>query len=543
MRTKKSDKILLQQGFARLPAVLKELGFASLKEGQDEAVMSLLFGRDTICVLPTGFGKSAIYIAPTRALDWKTLVFSPLISLMQDQVEALWEYGFSAGQVCSAQSVAENNISLSEWERGDLQFLLVAPERLKNERFLEVVARVKPNLVVVDEAHCVSQWADSFRPDYLKIGDFIATNAPDCVLALTATLTNDMEGDVREALFIPGATKVVFYPARKNLKFEHCSYDLIRLKKRLNEVAGPIIVYCPTRKLTQSLFDTLKGQITGECLVYNGGMKPDERTTNQNLFMSNNVRVMFATNAFGLGVNKPDIRGVFHIGYPGSIEQYVQEAGRAGRDGNISHCMLMGDSDSISTQRWFVETTYPTENEVRLVFSKLEAFADKSNVARVIITDLAQHTGLHAATVSSALSMMSGHKVIDRDSTPRKTAKVRIIKQHMDEKYMSLFSDIEKFGFLNSEFYDIDLEFLSENRQVKVPALLRDLHVLDESDYIIFVPPFRGKPTKIIGSIDLVDFNKLNQKRSEAFKKIDELMDFCELTNSKKHSFLTNYFS
>ena len=543
MRTIKSDAAMLQQGFSRLPAVLKELGYAAMKEGQDEAVMNLLFGRDTICVLPTGFGKSAIYIIPTRALNWKALIFSPLISLMQDQVEALWEFGFSAGQICSAQSVAENNIALAEWERGDLQFLLVAPERLKNERFRDVISRVKPNLVVVDEAHCVSQWADSFRPDYLKIGEFITTNSPDCVLALTATLAHDMEDDVRDALSLPDANKIVFYPARKNLKFEHCQYDLFRLKNKLNTVDGPVIVYCPTKKLTQSLFDSLKGQITGECLVYNGGMKPDERTTNQNLFMSNNVRVMFATNAFGLGVNKPDIRGVFHIGYPGSIEQYVQEAGRAGRDGQEADCILLGDSNSLYTQRWFVETTYPTESEIRLVYSKIKVFADKSNIARVIITDLARHTGLHAATVSSTLSIMSGHNVIDRDFISKKTAKVRIIKPHIDEKYMSLYADIEKFGFLNSEFYDIDLGFLSESRQVKMPALLRDLHALDKADYIIFVPPFKGKPTKITGAVDLVNFAKLAEKRSEAFKKIDDLLDFCELTNAAKHTFLTSYFA
>jgi ATP-dependent DNA helicase RecQ len=542
-RAKKPDKELLYTGFEKLPATLKELGYDALREGQDEAVMSILFGKDTLCVLPTGFGKSAIYITPTRALDWKALIFSPLISLMQDQVEALWGYGFSAGQISSSQSLTENNTSLSEWERGDLQFMLVAPERLKNERFMEVISRMKPNLVVVDEAHCVSQWADSFRPDYLKIGDFITENSPDCVLALTATLTSDMETEVRTALSIQGADKIVYYPERKNLSFHYDNYDLSKLRHRINSIKGPVIVYCSTKKLTHELFDCLRGQIDGECLVYNGGMKPDERTTNQNLFMSNKVRVMFATNAFGLGVNKPDIRGVIHIGYPGSIEQYVQEAGRAGRDGGESSCVLFGNSDSLATQQWFIETTFPTENEIRMVYSKVKSLADSAGIVRLTIIDLAKHTGLHAATVTSALGVMSGYKVVDRNLSIKKTAKIRILKEHFDEKYSSILSDVEKFGFLEGKFYDVDLTYFAETRGVKVASILKDFRDLNNAGYIMYVPPFNGKPTKLIGNISLIDFTKLDEKRSEAFKKIDELVEFCQLSSSDKHTFLTDYFS
>ena len=342
----------LSKGFENLPTVLNELGYDDLKEGQDSAVMNLMMKRDTICVMPTGFGKSAIYIVPTRAVGWKCLIFSPLVSLMKDQVESLWAKKYSAGQISSGQSNSENNQTIMDWENGELQFLLVAPERLQNDRFVKLMTDNKPDMIVVDEAHCISQWAHSFRPDYLKIGDFVKALRPDVVLALTATLTNDMETDVRDALTITEASKIVFYPKRENLVFKHKQYSLDLLRYTLNDLEGSTIVYCSTKKRTHELYDTLKGNIEGDCLVYNGGMTADERTTNQNLFMSNSVKVMFATNAFGMGVDKPDIRSVIHVDIPGSIEQYVQEVGRAGRDGKISNCIYMEDDRSINTQLW-----------------------------------------------------------------------------------------------------------------------------------------------------------------------------------------------
>ena len=219
MRERTSEVDKYTEALEKLPVVIEELGFEELKKGQDEAIHNLLMGRDTICFLPTGGGKSAIYQIPTRCRDWKTLIFCPLISLMQDQVESLWKAGYRANQITSGQSSSENDNAMCEWERGDLDFLLIAPERLGNERFQQIVSRVRPNLVVVDEAHCISQWVDSFRPDYQRIGDFVEEHCPDAILALTATATDDVEKDIRNQLGIPKADRVIFYPSRDNLNF------------------------------------------------------------------------------------------------------------------------------------------------------------------------------------------------------------------------------------------------------------------------------------------------------------------------------------
>jgi len=528
------------KGCQKIEEVLKELNFGSLREGQDQAVMNLLMKRDTLCVLPTGFGKSAIYIVPTRALEWKALIFSPLVSLMKDQVESLWDKGYKAGQISSGQTASENNAVIADWERGDLQFLLVAPERLQNEQFVDMMRCYKPNMVVVDEAHCVSQWAHSFRPDYVKIGDFVSDISPEVVLALTATLTPDMETDVRDTLTITGAERITFYPQRRNLTFERYPYSIDVLRSTLNSMSGSTIVYCSTRKKTQELYTTLKGQITGDCLVYNGGMSSDERTTSQNLFMSNDVRVMFATNAFGLGVDKGDIRCVVHVDIPGSVEQYVQETGRAGRDGGDSRCILLEDVRSISTQQWFLETTYPDEQTIRSVYTIFSNVADSNGVARLTNVDVAKKLNLNAAYVTSAKSVLIANNVIESKPSKTKICKVKIIDKESTE---DLLESVQTYGHPVNDFFEVNIEFLSEQLGIAPPTLKSKLSKLDKEGVIIYIAPFRGNPVTLLGDITLVDFKSCDSKRKIAQNKLVDLLEFLKLENNEKHEYLTEYFS
>ena len=532
----------LASGYENLPNVLEELGYDSLKPGQDQAVMNLMLKRDTICVMPTGFGKSAIYIVPTRAVGWSTLIFSPLVSLMKDQVESLWDKGYTAGQISSGQSVAENNKVLEDWGMGELQFLLVAPERLQNDKFLDVICSKKPDMVVIDEAHCISQWAHSFRPDYLKIGEFVNSICPDVVLALTATLTEDMESDVREALTISGAAKLVFYPERTNLQFEKYGYSVDILRNLLTELTGPTIVYCSTRKRTQELYDMMKGTVDGGCLVYNGGMTPDERTTNQNLFMSNDVRVMFATNAFGMGVDKGDIRSVIHVDIPGSIEQYVQETGRAGRDGEDSRCIYLEDPKSLNTQMWFIETTYPEASIITSVWHRLKTMADRNGVVRATNITLAKYLALDAAVIGSAKGVLISYDIIDSKRSTQKTAKAKILYEADPAKPDDVLELIVRYGFPVNDYYEFDLDFISEQKNVAVATIKTRLSKLHKNGNIIYIPPFRGNVVTIKKDITDLDFDECAAKRATARTKLQDLLRFLELQSHQKHDYLTEYF-
>lgn len=543
MRERTSEVDDYAEALKKLPDAIKELGFSALKKGQDEAVHNLLMGRDTICFLPTGGGKSAIYQIPTRCRGWKTLIFCPLISLMQDQVESLWKVGYKANQVSSGQTQSENDNALCEWERGDLDFLIISPERLRNERFQQVMSRVRPNLLVVDEAHCISQWVDSFRPDYQRIGDFVAEYNPDVVLALTATATGDVESDIRKQLGIVKADRVIFYPSRDNLNFVTKKYNPAEFVGDVNEVKGSVVVYCATRKRTEEMYALYNGRIEGDALVYHGGMDTEERASNQHLFMSNKIRVMFATNAFGLGIDKPDIRGVFHRDFPKSLEDYVQETGRSGRDGGEATCVLYQDHDSLKTQEWFISTTYPDRDTVTRAYEQLRKSADGDNIVRLTNFDLARRVGLHEAYVSSIMGVLVGAKVVERPRNELKTFRLKILKPHVDERYKKVFSVVEEIGILRDDgFYEVDLNFASDRLGRTVPTIKNYLKTLDNEGYVRYVPPFRGTPTKILGNLSLVDFDHLNAKAEQAHFKLQKLIEFASVDDSGKHDFLQDYF-
>ena len=347
--------------------ILKQyFGYDSFRPGQDELVQAILSGRDTLGIMPTGAGKSICYQVPALALPGLTLVVSPLISLMKDQVGALNEAGVPAACINSAMSFEEMRDALYFAGRGQYKLLYVAPERLTAPFFLDFARRVPISMVTVDEAHCISQWGQDFRPSYLKILDFLAALPQrPLVSAFTATATAEVRDDIIRALGLEEPFVITTGFDRPNLYFavekpsSKPSALLAHLMQRRDKSG---IVYCSTRKTVEEVCDMLLSRGL-PATRYHAGLDPEERLANQDDFLYDRKTVMVATNAFGMGIDKSNVSFVIHYNMPKNMESYYQEAGRAGRDGEAADCILLYNRQDVRTAEFLIEHSHENEDE------------------------------------------------------------------------------------------------------------------------------------------------------------------------------------
>lgn len=538
------DPNLMRQGMSKISSVLRQLRFSSLRQGQDEAVLSLMSMKDTYCVMPTGGGKSAIYIVPTLCMGWKTLIFSPLVSLMQDQAAKLRGFGLAGEAVSSAQQGSENSKVLMNWESNDLQFMLAAPERMDSSYFMDCMKKAPPDMVVVDEAHCISQWGDTFRTSYLKIGEFIEKVKPKVVLSLTATATKEVENDIRAVLGMQQARRVVYYPKRTNLKHRTImGRSEEKLLLHLTRITGPVIVYCATRKACDTLWTNIGREVPGSALVYHGGQNSDERTYHQNSFMKDEVRVMFATNAFGLGVDKPNIRGILHWDIPGSLEALVQEQGRAGRDGLDSHCVMFWNEKSMDTAKWLIDTSYPDRYTIERVYHAIKRLANSQGVVQLTLDDVASALGINGKIVGSAIGILTAAKVFERAKDDDNPMKIKPLKEHPDPQFNSILEIVKQKGHLTATgYYTMSLAHFAQEAEVKSSTLMTKVRQLSKEGYLEYTLPFKGKTTRVIGTPDMVPFARIQERRELQLDKLDIVQEFVHVHDPNKHDYLQNYF-
>ncbi|MBV8726055.1 MAG: ATP-dependent DNA helicase RecQ [Candidatus Eremiobacteraeota bacterium] len=376
-------------------ALQEKFGFDGFYPGQEEVISRVLRGEDTLAILATGAGKSLTYQLPALLLDGTTVVVSPLIALMKDQLDMLRERGIT--DVVALNSTLSEDQEVRARQRiasGALRIAYTTPEKLEDEGFLELLRSIRVPLFVVDEAHCISQWGHDFRPAYLALGAAIVKLKHPTVLALTATATPSVREDILHQLGIENVKPIVRGFDRPNLIYEARKADkevdklkiLTSLFTGEDALAGTGIIYTATIKNALEVTRYLTEELNVPAAVYHSKLHKEERTTVHNLFMDEAIRAVVATNAFGLGIDKPNIRFVVHYDLPGSLEAYTQEAGRAGRDSDPSRCILIYRMSDTRVQNYFLTGKYPDVEEVQRVFGTIEVFAAQS--AGVSLVDL-----------------------------------------------------------------------------------------------------------------------------------------------------------
>jgi ATP-dependent DNA helicase RecQ len=427
-------------------ALETHFGHRDFLDGQKDVVSAILAGRDALAVMPTGGGKSLCYQLPAMVMDGVTIVVSPLIALMKDQVDALVEKGIAAAMINSTLSPDAQRDHIERMRDGEFKLVYIAPERFRSHSFTEALKQINIALFAIDEAHCLSQWGHDFRPDYLRLGDSIRAIGSPQTAAFTATATPEVRADIVQHLRLRDPFECVSGFARPNLslKVSQCEkrdtkYKRIRAVIE-NHKTG--IVYCATRKRVEEVSETMA---SWGCSVvaYHGGMSDADREAAQDQFISKKRDVAVATNAFGMGIDRSDVRFVIHFDVPGSVEAYYQEAGRAGRDGEPSVCELLFNYADTRTQEFFIEGSNPSFSLIRDLYQHLRNFSNERGEVVASVQSLSDDVGAkNGMAVSAAISQLSRCGGIERFDVPgERTRGTRLLRPDTPAEELGIDSE------------------------------------------------------------------------------------------------------
>jgi ATP-dependent DNA helicase RecQ len=545
-----------------IDAHLSRFGLSSFRPGQREVISAVIEQQDCLCIMPTGGGKSLCYQLPAVMREGLTLVVSPLIALMKDQVDALQALGIAATFINSSLTQAEQRERMEEMAAGRLDLVYIAPERLRHQMFLEKLRAAKVHLLAVDEAHCISEWGHDFRPDYARLGRFRERLGWPQTIALTATATPKVRDDVAKQLQLRDPKVFITGFARANLRFEVQEpqgdlgkYEALRVF--LEETPGAGIIYAATRKRCEELVETLREMQKGRKVgLYHAGLMPEERRRIQDDFMEDRLPVIVATNAFGMGIDKPDLRFVVHFNMPGSLEAYYQEAGRAGRDGQPSRCLLLFSQADRYVQEFFIDNKYPPREAVKKVYDFLRR--EESSPIELTLQEIKDGTGLSLTTegIASCEKILEKAQVLERLDSRQNQAAVRIDSDlptlvdllppeaKIQRKVMRAIETI--VGELRHERVFMSPTALARLTELDSTAISRALKELSKLKCFDYVPPFRGRATHMLerkkpfGLLG-IDFAELERRKGMEYEKLERVIGYARTRTCRQVEIL-DYF-
>lgn len=539
--------------------------FDQFRPLQEEIINSVLNQQDTLALLPTGGGKSVCFQVPALLLEGVCVVVTPLIALIKDQVSQLKKKGIEVVGIHSGMSRKEIDIYLDNCIYGNVRFLYVSPERLQTEIFQERVRQMRVSLLVVDEAHCISQWGYDFRPSYLQIADLRELKPETPVIALTATATKEVQEDIVEKLLFKIPYEIFAKTfARDNLSFvvRRSENKEKKLLEILRKVKGSAIVYARSRKATQEIAKWLMGNGI-KTSFYHAGLPYEERARKQDEWIKNKTRVIVATNAFGMGIDKPDVRLVIHMDLPENLESYYQEAGRAGRDGFRAYAVIICHDADISTLRAKVEQSHPSIEFLKTVYQALANYyqlavgSAEGESFDFDLYDFAERFHFQPSAVYNALHKLEEEGVIAFNETFYSPSQLHFtvdsIRLYEFQVANAIFDPLIKMllrlygGELYGAFVKISEVYLAKSLKVSVEEVLEYLQRLHDLKILLY-QPVKDKPqlTFVLSRQDAahlaLNVKRLEERKSLAVAKMEAMIRFTTSDKQCRMQLVQEYF-